>query len=112
MAYRYGLLRIPGERPIQRMSRVLDLTPSQREQIGEAMEDAHAKIQQTRRDFQRQRRRIFLDTYIRIHALLTPEQQRKFDRLFVPPHLRAEAEQIESNKALHPHPRNLVPADP
>jgi Spy/CpxP family protein refolding chaperone len=99
IAYRYGVLRIPGERPIHRMSRMLSLTPSQREQVGEVMEDTHARIQKLRRDFQRQRRRLFVDAYIRIHGLLTAEQQGKFDREFVPPRFRAEAREIESERA-------------
>ena len=94
IAYRYGILGIPGERPIHRMTRLLNLTPSQREQVGEVMEDTHAKIQELRRNFQHQRRRVFIDAYIRIHALLTPEQQSKFDQEFVPPRFRAEAEQL------------------
>ena len=98
MAYRYGVLRIPGERPIHRMSRLLNLTPSQREQVGEVMEDTHARIQQLRRNFQHDRRRLFVDAYIRIHGLLTPEQQSKFDSEFVPPRFRAEAREMESQR--------------
>ena len=102
MAYRYGLLRIPGERPMHRMSRLLNLTPSQREQIGEVMQDTHARMRDLRSNFQRERRRLFVDTYMRIRALLTPEQQTKFDREFVPPRFRAEAQKMQSEGAPEP----------
>jgi Spy/CpxP family protein refolding chaperone len=102
MAYRYGILGIPGERPIHRMNRLLHLTPSQREQVGEVMEETHAKIQELRRNFRNQRRRDFADAYIRIHALLTPEQQSKFDQEFVPPRFRAEAQRMASQSAEAP----------
>lgn len=84
---------------MHRMSRLLDLTPAQREQIGEVMEDTHARMRQLRSNFQRRRRRLFINAYIHIHALLTPEQQSKFDREFVPPRFRAEAREMQSQSA-------------
>jgi hypothetical protein len=92
LIYRYGLLPIPGERPFQRMARVLQLTPTQREQIRDIMHDSHSKIEAARRAFEQQRHRIFFSAYIRIHALLTPSQQLIFDARFVPPSIRAEAQ--------------------
>ena len=91
LAFRHRLLRIPGEGPFQRMDRVLNLTPSQKAQVGEVMEDTRDKIQQARRDFQRQRRKSLDDAYIKIRGLLTPDQQKRFEREFVPPTLRKEA---------------------
>ncbi|HXZ87998.1 MAG TPA: hypothetical protein VEF07_05470 [Candidatus Binataceae bacterium] len=91
--YSRNLLRLPGEGPLQRMDRVLKLTPAEKMQIGEVMEDTRAKVLEARRDFQRQRRTLLLDAYVRIRAILTPEQQPDFDRYFVPPGFRQGAEQ-------------------
>jgi hypothetical protein len=91
LGYRYGLLALPGERPFQRMARVLQLTPAQREQIRAVMHETRGKIEAARNNFERQRHAIFLSAYLRIHALLTPGQQTIFDARFVPPSLRAEA---------------------
>jgi hypothetical protein len=94
LAFRHRLLRIPGEGPFQRMDRVLNLTPAQKAQVGEVMEDTRDKIQQARRDFQRQRRKSLDDAYIKIRGLLTPDQQKRFESEFVPPTLRKEAAQM------------------
>jgi hypothetical protein len=92
LVYRYGLLPLPGERPFQRMARVLSLTPSQREQIRAVMHETHGKIEAARHTFEQQRHAIFFDAYLRIRTLLTPSQQRTFDALFVPQSIRAEAQ--------------------
>lgn len=91
LAYRYGLLPVPGERPFQRMARVLQLTPTQREQVRAIMHETHGRIEAARRGFEQQRHAIFFSAYVRIHALLTPGQQRIFDSRFVPPSIREEA---------------------
>jgi len=91
VGYRYGLLPLPGERPFQRMARVLELNPVQREQIRSVMHETRKKIEAARNNFEQQRHAIFFSAYMRIHALLTPSQQRTFDARFVPPSLRAEA---------------------
>jgi hypothetical protein len=90
LGYRYGLLRLAGERPFQRMARVLQLTPAQREQIRTIMHETRGKIKAARNTFEQQRHAIFFSAYVRIHALLTPSQQTLFDARFVPPSLRAE----------------------
>lgn len=110
MAYRYGMLRIPGERPMHRMSRILGLTPSQREQVGEVMQDTHAGIRRLRSNFQRERRRVLVNAYIRIRALLTPEQQNKFDSEFVPPRFRAEAREMQLEHAASSQARDSGPS--
>jgi len=79
LTYRYGLLPLPGERPLQRMARVLLLTPAQREQIRAIMHETRGQIGAARNNFEQQRHAIFLNAYMRIHALLTPSQQRIFD---------------------------------
>ncbi|MBV8773667.1 MAG: hypothetical protein JO166_15270 [Deltaproteobacteria bacterium] len=92
LVYRYGLLPIPGERPFQRMARVLELTPTQREQIRGIMHETRGKIEAARHNFEQQRHAIFFSAYLHIHALLTPSQQRIFDARFVPSSIRAEAQ--------------------
>jgi Spy/CpxP family protein refolding chaperone len=94
-AYRHGWLRPPGGGPVEKMNSELGLTPAQREQVGEVMEDTRAKVGQLRRDFQRQRRKVLLNAYIQIRSLLTPGQQARFDRDFVPPRFRSEAEELQ-----------------
>lgn len=94
-AYRYGWLHQPGGGPVERMSRDLDLTPSQREQVAEVMEDTRARVGHLRREFQKQRRKVLLNAYIEIRSLLTPDQQKRFDRDFVPPRFRTEADQLQ-----------------
>jgi Spy/CpxP family protein refolding chaperone len=101
-AYRMGWLHPPGGGPMEKMSRELNLTPSQREQVGEVMEDTRARVGQLRRSFQRQRRRILLSAYIQIRGLLTPDQQSRFDRDFVPPRFRSEAEELEQQNQTAP----------
>jgi len=91
VGYRSGWLPLPGERPFQRMARVLQLTPVQRDQIRSVMHETHAKIEAARNNFEQQRHAIFFNAYVRIHALLTPRQQSIFDARFVPPSVRAEA---------------------
>jgi Spy/CpxP family protein refolding chaperone len=105
LVYRYGLLPIPGERPLQRMARVLELTPAQREQIRAIMRETRGKIAAARNSFEQQRHAIFFSTYLQIHALLTPSQQRTFDSRFVPPSIRAEAQaQVKSTPSASPSP--------
>jgi Spy/CpxP family protein refolding chaperone len=108
LGYRYGLLPLPGERPFQRMARVLQLTPAQREQIRSVMHDTHGKIEAARNNFEQQRHAIFLGAYLRIHALLTPSQQKIFDARFVPPSLRAEA-QAQLRARATPLPSSVSP---
>jgi Spy/CpxP family protein refolding chaperone len=105
LGYRYGLLRLPGERPLQRMARVLHLTPTQREQIRAVMHETRSKMESARERFEQERHAMFLDAYLRIRAVLTPAQQQTFDARFVPPTIRAEARK--------PQPRiSVTPAMP
>jgi Spy/CpxP family protein refolding chaperone len=103
-AYRYGWLRQPGGGPVDRMSRDLELTPSQREQVAELMEDTRARVGHLRRQFQRERRKVLLNAYIEIRASLTPDQQKRFDQDFVPPRFRSEAEQLQQQTQAEPAP--------
>jgi Spy/CpxP family protein refolding chaperone len=90
LAYRYRLLRVPGEPVLVRMSRDLSLTPDQREQIATVMQETRLKVREMRLEMRQQRRQIFIDAYTKIRATLTPEQQAKFDRDFGRPFLRRQ----------------------
>jgi len=95
LAYRYGWLHVRGRYLLQRMDRELGLTPAQHEQIDEVMEGTHEKMRELHLNFRDQRRRLMINTYLKIRSLLTPDQQKKLDREFVPPGLRNEAEQLQ-----------------
>ena len=95
LAYRYGWMHFHGRYLLQRMDRELGLTPTQHEQIEDVMEGTHEKMREMRLNFQGQRRRLMINTYLKIRSLLTPDQQKTFDRRFVPPRLRSEAEQLQ-----------------
>lgn len=99
VGYVSGYVHLPGERPLFRMARVLKLTPAQREQIGDVMEQTREQIHAAHRDFMAQRSKILYSAYLKIHALLTPGQQRQFDRDFVPPRFRKQAAQNSSPAA-------------
>ncbi len=103
LSYRYGWLPLPGERPFQRMARVLELTPTQLDQIRAVMHETRGKIEAAHDAFEQQRRAIFFDAYRRIRALLTPSQQKIFDARFVPPSIRAQA-RAEQGAAPIPSP--------
>jgi Spy/CpxP family protein refolding chaperone len=87
LAYRYRLLRVPGEPVLMRMTRELKLTTEQREQIATIMEEARLRVRGLRVAAMARRRRIFFDAFGRIRNVLTPEQQAKFDRDFGRPFL-------------------------
>ncbi len=91
LAYRMHWLEAPGQNLIDRMSEDLALTPSQREQVGEVMRGTHDRITNMRADFQHQRRRLLLDAYLKIAAVLSPQQRARFDGEFVPPRFREDA---------------------
>jgi hypothetical protein len=89
VVYRYGLLSLPGEHPLERMARVLQLTPAQFEQIRAIMHETHHKIEDARKNLEQQRNAILFNAYMQTRALLTRNQQTIFDARFVPPSARA-----------------------
>lgn len=95
LLYRYRILRVPGEPVIKRIVRELDLTASQRQQIFQIIRETHRKVhalhRETHREFISRRQDIFRDSYLRIRAILTPEQQKKLDKRFIPPWMRRQA---------------------
>ena len=107
LAYRYKLLRVPGETVVERMSRTLRLSPSQREQVGEVMQDTRTQVMVMRRNLQRQRRRLMIAAYLKVRSILSPAQQKRFDDEFIPPGFRDEARQAEQEHdgaAIEPSP--------
>ena len=102
LAYRYGWMHLHGRYLLQRMDRELALTPAQHEQIEDVMEGTHKKMRELRLNLREQRRRLMIDTYLKIRSLLTPDQQKTFDRRFVPPRLRSEAEQLQHGMVAPP----------
>jgi len=85
LAYRYRILRLPGQPVLERMNRELGLTLAQREQIQEIMRETRFKVRSQQHEFQNQRRELFAQALVQIRSILTPEQQRTFDREFTPP---------------------------
>ena len=85
-AYRHRMLRVPGTHGfIERLDHELKLSPDQLHQIDTLVRDTHVKMDQLYEDFHRQRQQLIFQTHDQIRALLTPEQQQKFDREFTPP---------------------------
>ena len=85
-AYRHRILRIPGGRGlVERLDQELKLTPDQRHQIQDLVRDTRVKMDQLHEDFHRHHQQLIFQTHDQIRALLTPEQQQKFDREFSPP---------------------------
>jgi hypothetical protein len=85
LAYRYHYLRVPGGGLIERMDRELNLTPAQRDRIGDILRDTRFKVIQARRDFDRQRHDLFWQGLGQVRGALTPDQQKIFDRDFTHP---------------------------
>jgi hypothetical protein len=85
LAYRYHYLRVPGGGLIDRMNRDLNLTPAQRDRVGDILRDTRFKVIQARRDFYHQRHELFWQGLGEIRGVLTPEQQKIFDREFTHP---------------------------
>ncbi len=84
LAYRYRILHVPGEPMVVRMERELRLSQAQMVQIRDIMADTRVKIIQFQQDYRRARRQAFAQALQQIRATLTPEQQEKFDREFLP----------------------------
>jgi Spy/CpxP family protein refolding chaperone len=85
LAYRYRWLGVPRGPFIDRMQHELNLTPTQRDQILQIINETRSKVMNLREEFQHQRHETMRQARARVRALLTPEQQEKFDREFRPP---------------------------
>jgi hypothetical protein len=86
VAYRYHYMHVPGVGLIERMNRDLDLTPAQRDRVGDILRDTRFKVMAARRDFDHQRHDLFWQGLGQIRSMLTPDQQKIFDREFTQPH--------------------------
>jgi Spy/CpxP family protein refolding chaperone len=84
LSYRFGLLRVPHEPFVERMKRDLNLTPAQYDQVEKIVRETRAKVFKLRQEFERQRHETILGARAQVRALLTPDQQQKFDREFRP----------------------------
>ena len=85
MAYREHYLHVPGSGLIERMNLELDLTPAQRDQIGDILRDTRFKVMKARQDFDHQRHNLFWQGMGQVRGVLTPDQQKIFDRDFTHP---------------------------
>lgn len=85
LAYRYRWLGVPRGPFIERMQRELNLSPAQRDQILQIVNETRSKVMNLREEFQHQRHETMTQARAKVRALLTPEQQEKFDREFRPP---------------------------
>lgn len=82
-AYRHHIFAVPGSHSfLARLDRDLELSPQQRGQVVDLVNDTRAKMRQLEEDSYRQRYQLIMQTHDKIRALLTPEQQQKFDRDF------------------------------
>lgn len=112
LAYRYRWLRVPYEPIIVRMQRELNLTPAQREQILEIIEDTRSKIMGLREGFQSQRREQLRQAFTQVRALLTPAQQTKFDRRFKLPPERLFRRHMYRGRRIPPPPAHRTRGTP
>ena len=85
LAYRYRILRVPGGSIIERMNRDLQLTPAQRDRVGDILRDARFKVRQSQQEFQHHRHELFWQALQEVRGALTPDQQKIFDREFSHP---------------------------
>jgi hypothetical protein len=85
MAYRYHYLHVPGSGLIERLNLELNLTPAQRDQVGDILRDTRFKVMKARQDYDHQRHQMFWQGLGQIRAILTPDQQKIFDRDFTHP---------------------------
>ena len=85
LAYRYRILRVPGGSIVERMNRDLQLTPAQRDRVGDILRDARFKVRQSQHEFQHHRHELFWQALQEVRGALTPDQQKIFDREFAHP---------------------------
>jgi hypothetical protein len=86
-AYRHQILHVPFHRAfVDRLDRDLSLTPDQLRQVKDLVSDTHDKMMQLHQDFRTKHQALITGTHDKIRALLTAEQQQKFDADFpIPP---------------------------
>jgi len=85
LAYRYRILRVPGQSIVERMSRDLQLTPAQRDRVGDILRESRFRVREQQLEFQKHRHQLFWQALTQVREMLTPEQQKIFDREFARP---------------------------
>ncbi|MFZ2061473.1 MAG: hypothetical protein WAU82_10725 [Candidatus Binatus sp.] len=85
MAYRYRYLHVPGGGLIGRMNHELNLTPAQSDRIADILRDTRFKVMQAHQDYVHRRHQLFWQGMSDIRGILTPDQQKIFDRDFTRP---------------------------
>jgi Spy/CpxP family protein refolding chaperone len=71
----------PGHQPPQPISQVLGLSPDQQKQLDAIFNDTHPKFEALDSQYRQQRDALRMQTRARIRAILTPDQQVKFDAM-------------------------------
>ena len=84
-AYRYHYLHVPGGGLIERMNHELNLTPAQSDRIADILRDTRFKVMQARQDYVHRRHQMFWQGMSDVRGILTPDQQKIFDRDFTQP---------------------------
>ncbi|HVN28180.1 MAG TPA: hypothetical protein VMT64_06820 [Candidatus Binataceae bacterium] len=103
LAYRMRILRVPAGSFVGRLDNKVHLTSTQREQVTEIIDKTRDQIEGLRHDYFRARRAAMWDSYDKVRAVLTPEQQQIFDRDFAPPWgTRKEAERSPASASPSP----------
>jgi Spy/CpxP family protein refolding chaperone len=93
-----GVMRIEF---LRRMERELDLTPAQREPIDKVLQEGQERMKKLMDTVEPRRREVFKKTMDEFRAVLTPEQQKRFDDLVKQQQQRAR----EQRKAVPPRER-------
>jgi Spy/CpxP family protein refolding chaperone len=93
-----------SERRLDALTRVLDLTPAQREAVGAILKrqepEARARMRESMEQCGQSLRDHKLKVDAEVRALLTPEQQKRFDQLAA-----EQAEKFFFRRGHGPHPR-------
>ena len=85
--YARSLERPPGPPPFfdrfmgPRLERHLELTPDQRRQLREVLEESRREAEALRHEMAPRMRELMQRTGVRIREILTPEQRQRFDEL-------------------------------
>lgn len=66
---------------VRRLSRSLDLDPTQRDQVRAVVTETHRNIDEIRKPVHAQVMAAIENSRVRIRAILRPDQQEKFDRI-------------------------------
>jgi len=70
------------EQVLANFTRQLELTPDQEKQLGDILDDSRSKFRSLDKSLDPQRMQIRDQSRAQMRALLTPEQQPKFDAFF------------------------------